>query len=188
MLASGMTLGFGLFLVVFVFSGYFFIEFNLGLSMGATRRQMLAAGLFNSVCLEGALFVVVAALRLLEWAVYTFWLAKSIPGLEAKVDFLGIMLSMPWWGKLLLVVGPVFFGFVFGTLIQRFGRAGFWVLWAAFMICFVLPANALSWDIGFGTLDLAALVRGACWVGGIGAAVLAAWAGWLNLHASVRSE
>lgn len=188
MLASGMTLVLGLFFVTLVFCGYFFVEFNMGLSMGATRRRMLAAGLFNSVCLECALFLVVAAMRLLEWAVYRFWLAKSIPGLAARVDFLGIMLSMPWWGKLLLVVVPVFLGFVSGTLIQRFGRAGFWVLWAAFMICFVLPTNALSWDLHLGSFEIAALIRGGCWVGGIGSAALAAWAAWLNLHASVRND
>lgn len=186
LLAGGLTFVIGLFFLAFVFAGHFFIEFNLGLSMGATRRQMLAAGFFNCICLEGLLLLVTAALRALEWGVYAGWLRHSLPGMHAAVDFLGILLGLPLWGKLLLLAGPVFLGFVSGVLVQRFGRRGFWVLWGAFMLGFVLPTNALSWNMD---IHLTRGVLGMLgWLGAAGAAALAGWAAWLALHASVRGE
>lgn len=186
LLAGGLTLVIGLFFLAFVFAGHFFIEFDLGLSMGATRRQMLAAGFFNCICLEGLLLLVTAALRALEWGIYAGWLRHSLPGAHAAVDFLGILLGLPLWGKLLLLAGPLLLGFISGVLIQRFGRRGFWVLWGAFMLGFVLPSNALTWnlDIHFLRGALGTLV----WLGAAGAAALAGWAVWLALHASVRGE
>lgn len=190
LLGSGITLVLGLFFLTLIFAGHFFIEFDIGLSMGATRRRMLAAGLFNCLCLEGVLLAVTAALRALEWAVYVGWLQKSLPGLLPAVDFLGVLLGLPLWGKLLLLAGPIFLGFVGGVLIQRFGRRGFWVLWGAFMLGFVLPSNALSWDTELlhTAAGLAGLLGMLGWIGAAGAAALGGWAVWLALHASVRSE
>lgn len=186
LLASGLVLVMGLFMVTMVFAGYFFIEFDIGLSMGATRRRMLMAGLFNSLCLEGTLLLATAALRGLEWLVYTGWLQKAQPGLTLAVDFMAALLGLPWWGKLLILAGPVFLGYVSGVLIQRFGRMGFWILWGVFMAGFVLPANSAAW------LDLDAIVlqpgllAAAGWAAAFAAAALAAGAAWLALHSSVR--
>lgn len=186
LLASGLVLVIGLFMVTMVFAGYFFIEFDIGLSMGATRRRMLAAGLFNSLCLEGVLLLATAAVRGLEWGVYTGWLQKAQPGLSLAVDFMAVLLGLPWWGKLLLLAGPVFLGYVSGVLIQRFGRMGFWILWGVFMVGFVLPSNSAAW-IDLDTLTLQpGLLAVVGWAAALAAALLAAGAAWLALHSSVR--
>lgn len=177
-------LGASLFLAVFGGAAYFGSEFQLGLKMGATRRQMLAAQLFNTFSLELTMVAASLALGGLEWLFNRFvWMGRH-PGAVIAVNGFEILAAMPWWVWPVGLAAPVLLGYITGVTMACYGQKGFWVLWGLFMLCFVVPANTTSGFLklgqAFSNVPLLALAI---------AGMVLAVTGWLTyklMHLSVR--
>lgn len=118
---------------VFSFLG----EFNMGISMGATRKELVrsyALFLFVQILL---LEIVLVLSGMAEKAM----LAKMMPGGELRFDLTAYMKP----GYLLAIAAVMMVAEIFcGAVLLRFGMKAFWVLWAVWMISAVLLPRLLD--------------------------------------------
>lgn len=115
-------------------------EFNMGISMGATRKELVrsyALFLFLQVLvLEAVLFL----LGIAEKAI----LAKMTPAGELQFDLTAYMKP----GYLLATAAVTMVVEIFiGAVILRFGLKAFWALWAVWMLAAVLLPRLLDQGI-----------------------------------------
>lgn len=87
--------------------------------------------------------------------------------------------SLPVWGWFAIAIGTVAAGTLCGSILQRFGKKGMWVLWALWMaVCFV--PQILDSYLAF--LPDLTIVGGA---GGVALLLALVWAIWYLLRAPV---
>ena len=149
--------------------GYWLSAFPMGLRMGATRREMVAGTLFITVAMNLFLFAFAGLDHLLEGTLgVSYWI--NTVGKELEFD---ILYAIPWWGWPLAVLACTAVGLLAGAWVLRFGRKGFWVLWALWMAACLWPSlmpddfnipligtplwNALPWITGVIVLALCVL-------------------------------
>lgn len=159
----------GGFVAVMLSVGYWLTAFPMGVKMGATRREMVAGVAGVTVGMSLLLLTFPALDYLLERQLGVGYWVNTV-GRALEFD---LLYYIPWWGwPLAAVLCPVV-GLLVGTVILRFGRKGFWVIWGIWMAgCFVpqmLPAdfnfpvigtplwNALPWVGAAFTLALTVL-------------------------------
>ena len=116
-------------------AAYWMTVFPMGVRMGATRREMVAGTLCLTVVMNLMLFGFVALSNLLERTLGVGYWVNTV-GKELEIDPLYLV---PGWAWPLLVVGCTLGGLLAGTVVLRFGRKGFWVLWGAWMVLALLP-------------------------------------------------
>lgn len=186
------------FLVVIYSISYSGFQFSHLVRFGCTRRRALAL----TLGLEGAtsLFcMVLSALftGLERLAAPALWLALTgrqgiVYGLEgllipegsvspfAQSDTLFVELfTLPLWAWFAMAIGGVGVGTLCGTILQRFGKKGMWVLWALWMaVCFV--PQILDSYLDF-LPDLTVLGS----AGGAALLLALVWAVWYLLRAPV---
>ena len=87
--------------------------------------------------------------------------------------------SLPVWGWFAIAIGTVAAGTLCGSILQRFGKKGMWVLWALWMaVCFV--PQILDSYLAF--LPDLSIVGGA---GGVALVLAFGWSVWYLLRAPV---
>ncbi len=132
------------------------IYFNMEISMGCTRKEYFVSYYITSLVLEifrmGMIILLNLAERRLQRLIYT--------NMESEVDFLPQILK---WGFIVVIALCFLSGFC-GTLLLRYGKKAFWVLWCVWMFgCLVLPRipyivedapNSFLGRIGKGAIEL----------------------------------
>lgn len=112
-------------------------EFNMGISMGTTRKELVrsyALFLFVQILL---LEIVLVLFGMAEKAM----LARMMPQGELRFDLTAYMKP----GYLLAIAAVMMVAEIFsGAVLLRFGMKAFWVLWAAWMLAAVLLPRLLD--------------------------------------------
>jgi hypothetical protein len=119
----------------------FSMELRMGVHMSIPRRMMVAAGVAGSL-LETVLLVGEAALLNAGWVAI---FGNYSP--EAR-----IVNCIPAWAWAMMLYMPTAMGMLGGSILLRFGRKGFWTLYALFMAACFLPQFFKS-SIPAGSLD-----------------------------------
>lgn len=106
----------------------FTTEFGIGLQMGATRRQMVAAELWLCLCQNVEMLALELLTVLLESTLLP--LLRGVPAYLTPEDYVGIAAGLPGW-----LIPALFFGllaaeFLGGAMINRFGAQGLWLVCA----------------------------------------------------------
>ena len=106
----------------------FTTEFGIGLQMGATRRQMVAAELWLCLCQNVEMLALELLTVLLESTLLP--LLRGVPAYLTPEDYVAIVAALPSW-----LIPALFFGllaaeFLGGAMINRFGAKGLWPFWA----------------------------------------------------------
>ena len=125
------------FLLFFMFSimalaisvAYWTTAFSIGLRMGATRREMTVGVLFQTLVMNVFIIAFAWLELLLERTLGVGYWVNTV-GKDLEFD---VLFSLPWWSWLLSVLVCTVGGLLFGTVILRFGRKGFWVIWGLWM-------------------------------------------------------
>lgn len=159
--------------------------FNMEISMGCTRKGYFISYYITALVFEifylGIIVLLNLAERVLEKHIYT--------GLKSEVDFLPYILK---WGLLAAAAVCVISGFC-GTLLLKYGKKAFWVLWCIWMFgCLVLPKirrisedapNSFLGKIGNGTAELLKGIPVYAFAALTGAAILVGLGiSWQNLR------
>lgn len=109
--------------------GQMWTGFNMAVSMNSTRRHFFVS--YYLVIFAGAL-IGLGLVGIIGWAENNFY--KGVyPGQLPAIDILAFLKN---YGILIMAVLVMALGFC-GTLLLRFGRKAFWVMWAAWMIGFL---------------------------------------------------
>lgn len=134
------TLGMLIAMIVLVFIHFFGItfsfvgEFNMALSMGATRKSFVGSyALFNMVELAG-LELLLFVLGKIELAL----ISVIYPQCEIILD---VTQYFQWKYLLAVIVGMTVVELFLGAVILRFGMKAFWVVWAIGMFLTLVPAK-----------------------------------------------
>ena len=134
------TLGMLIAMIVLVFIHFFGItfsfvgEFNMALSMGATRKSFVGSyALFNMVELAG-LELLLFVLGKIELAL----ISVIYPQCEIILD---VTQYFQWKYLLAVIVGMTVVELFLGAVILRFGMKAFWVVWAIWMFVTLVPAK-----------------------------------------------
>ena len=134
------TLGMLIAMIVLVFIHFFGItfsfvgEFNMALSMGATRKSFVGSyALFNMVELAG-LELLLFVLGKIELAL----ISVIYPQCEIILD---VTQYFQWKYLLAVIVGMTVVELSLGAVILRFGMKAFWVVWAIWMFLTLVPAK-----------------------------------------------
>ncbi len=134
------TLGMLIAMIVLVFIHFFGItfsfvgEFNMALSMGATRKSFVGSYvLFNMVELAG-LELLLFVLGKIELAL----ISVIYPQCEIILD---VTQYFQWKYLLAVIVGMTVVELFLGAVILRFGMKAFWVVWAIWMFLTLVPAK-----------------------------------------------
>lgn len=106
--------------------GQMWTGFNLAVSMNSTRKHFFVS--YYLVIFAGAM-IGLGMVGIIGWAEDCFY-RGVYQGLSPAVDFLPFLRN---YGILTMVVLVMVLGFC-GTLLLRYGRKVFWVLWAVWMI------------------------------------------------------
>lgn len=105
------------------------LEFVVGVQMGATRRRMIAASLALDLTLGGMMLALAAVLDRVWQALYAGFAA-------ANGEMMGIVGMIPAWGWLVAWLLPAGAGMLGGALVLRYGRRAGWTLYFVFLaIC-----------------------------------------------------
>lgn len=107
------------------------VQLQLGVQMGMTRRGMLVSGLLGALCTQLVTVLLAAGLEL-AWRLTV----EGLCGLPVE----SILAYIPAWGWAALVYLPVCAGMAAGIVTLRFGRRGFWALYALFMLACLGPS------------------------------------------------
>lgn len=107
----------------------FTVYYKLGIQMGQTRRNMLLRLSLLSLAEQLALVAFSTGLSGVITLVYRRFFSETE----------WILAFVPWWGWVLMLTLPLAVGTFGGAVILRFGRKGFWVLYALFMAVMLLP-------------------------------------------------
>ncbi len=134
------TLGMLIAMIVLVFIHFFGItfsfvgEFNMALSMGATRKSFVGSyALFNMAELAG-LELLLFVLGKIELAL----ISVIYPQCEIILD---VTQYFQWKYLLAVIVGMTVVELFLGAVILRFGMKAFWVVWAIWMFLTLVPAK-----------------------------------------------
>lgn len=134
------TLGMLIAMIVLVFIHFFGItfsfvgEFNMALSMGATRKSFVGSyALFNMVELAG-LELLLFVLGKIELAL----ISVIYPQCEIILD---VTQYFQWKYLLAVIVGMTVVELFLGAVILKFGMKAFWVVWAIWMFLTLVPAK-----------------------------------------------
>jgi hypothetical protein len=134
------TLGMLIGMIILVFMHFFGItfsfvgEFNMALSMGATRKSFVGSyALFNMVELAG-LELLLFVLGKIELAL----ISVIYPQCEIILD---ITQYFQWKYLLAVIVGMTVVELFLGAVILRFGMKAFWVVWAIWMFLTLVPVK-----------------------------------------------
>ena len=134
------TLGMLIGMIILVFMHFFGItfsfvgEFNMALSMGATRKSFVGSyALFNMVELAG-LELLLFVLGKIELAL----ISVIYPHCEIILD---VTQYFQWKYLLAVIVGMTVVELFLGAVILRFGMKAFWVVWAIWMFLTLVPAK-----------------------------------------------
>ena len=134
------TLGMLIGMIILVFIHFFGIifsfvgEFNMALSMGATRKSFVGSyALFNMVELAG-LELLLFVLGKIELAL----ISVIYPQCEIILD---VTQYFQWKYLLAVIVGMTVVELFLGAVILRFGMKAFWVVWAIWMFLTLVPAK-----------------------------------------------
>lgn len=188
------------FLLLFVSAAHVGVTFPMALKFSQSRRRALGLTLgliaFLAVCSMG-LAALLARLEPLFapglWVRLTgarsaavdavvvvgFGSVNTVSQTVPEGQVLSVAaFSLAWYWFVLIAAGGAAAGVIAGALLQRFGRRGFWALWAVWMLACFSP-RLLPWRRYAITDWLWPLV---------GAAALAAliWSVWSLLHTVVR--
>ena len=177
------TLGMLIAMVALVFVHFFGIifsfvgEFNMAISMGATRRAYVGSyALFNMAELAG-LELLLFVLGKIESAL----MRVIYPQCEVILD---LTQYVQWKYLLAVIVGMTIVELFLGAVILRFGMKAFWAIWAIWMFVTLVPAKLIEnealaakmhqfgMQIGFGNIVQYLVVVGVI------AAVIMAVLGW----------
>lgn len=116
--------------IIFSFVG----EFNMAISMGATRRAYVGSyALFNMAELAG-LELLLFVLGKIELAL----ISVIYPQCEIILD---VTQYFQWKYLLAVIVGMTVVELFLGAVILRFGMKAFWVVWAIWMFLTLVPAK-----------------------------------------------
>ncbi len=159
--------------IIFSFVG----EFNMAISMGATRRVYVGSyALFNMAELAG-LELLLFVLGKIELAL----MRVIYPQCEIILD---LTQYFHWKYLLAVIVGMTVVELFLGAVILRFGMKAFWIIWAIWMFLTLVPAkitenealaaklHQFGVQIGFGNVIQYLVVTG------IAAAVIMVVLGW----------
>lgn len=134
------TLGMLIGMIILVFMHFFGItfsfvgEFNMALSMGATRKSFVGSyALFNMVELAG-LELLLFVLGKIELAL----ISVIYPQCEIILD---VTQYFQWKYLLTVIVGMTVVELFLGAVILRFGMKAFWVVWAIWMFLTLVPVK-----------------------------------------------
>lgn len=134
------TLGMLIGMIILVFMHFFGItfsfvgEFNMALSMGATRKSFVGSyALFNMVELAG-LELLLFVLGKIELAL----ISVIYPQCEIILD---VTQYFQWKYLLAVIVGMTVVELFLGAVILRFGMKAFWAVWAIWMFLTLVPAK-----------------------------------------------
>lgn len=134
------TLGMLIGMIILVFMHFFGItfsfvgEFNMALSMGATRKSFVGSyALFNMVELAG-LELLLFVLGKIELAL----ISVTYPQCEIILD---VTQYFQWKYLLAVIVGMTVVELFLGAAILRFGMKAFWVVWAIWMFLTLVPVK-----------------------------------------------
>lgn len=134
------TLGMLIAMVALVFIHFFGIifsfvgEFNMAISMGATRKAYVGSyALFNMAELAG-LELLLFVLGKIELAL----MRVIYPQCEIILD---VTQYFQWKYLLAVIVGMTVVELFLGAVILRFGMKAFWVVWAIWMFLTLVPAK-----------------------------------------------
>ena len=177
------TLGMLIAMVALVFVHFFGIifsfvgEFNMAISMGATRRAYVGSyALFNMAELAG-LELLLFVLGKIESAL----MRVIYPQCEVILD---LTQYIQWKYLLAVIVGMTIVELFLGAVTLRFGMKAFWAIWAIWMFVTLVPAKLIEnealaakmhqfgMQIGFGNIVQYLVVVGVI------AAVIMAVLGW----------
>ena len=159
--------------IIFSFVG----EFNMAISMGATRRAYVGSyALFNMAELAG-LELLLFVLGKIESAL----MRVIYPQCEVILD---LTQYLQWKYLLAVIVGMTIVELFLGAVTLRFGMKAFWAIWAIWMFVTLVPAKLIEnealaakmhqfgMQIGFGNIVQYLVVVGVI------AAVIMAVLGW----------
>lgn len=108
------------------------IYFNVEISMGMTRKQFLVSYLMTCFCANILNMVLLVGLNALENTL----LRTIYAGLTEEINFLPYLIRWAFPAAVLLAV----YGGFCGTLLLRFGRKAFWIMWVLWMFgCLGIP-------------------------------------------------
>lgn len=106
----------------------FDVEYCVGVCMSRTRREML----LSAAALSLAMSAVLLTAALAASGLWRLTLGRGSTGLD-------LVRVIPFWGWAALWYLPVALGALAGAILLRFGRRGFWALYAVFMVCVLGP-------------------------------------------------
>ena len=137
------TLGMLIAMIVVVFIHFFGIifsfvgEFNMAISMGATRRAYVGSyALFNMAELAG-LELLLFVLGKIELAL----MRVIYPQCEIILD---VTQYFQWKYLLAVIFGMTIVELFLGSVILRFGMKAFWTIWAIWMFVTLVPAKLVE--------------------------------------------
>lgn len=173
-LIAAIMLGFvHLFGIIFSFIG----EFNMALSMGATRKAYVGSyALFNMAELAG-LELLLFVFGKIEFAI----MGVIYPQCDVILD---LTQYFQWKYLLAVIIGMTIVELFLGAVTLRFGMKAFWAIWAIWMFVTLVPAKLIEnealaakmhqfgMQIGFGNIVQYLVVVGVI------AAVIMAVLGW----------
>lgn len=149
------------------------IQFDFCLRYGVTRRSallgLLAFTVTDVLCALGLGYLLGQIDRLIAYA----WM-DALPWVEE----LEIDVTLPLWGLGIAALALPLLALGIGAALQRFGRKGFWVVWAAWML-FFLGYDSIDWSF----------LQNLPWLpvaGGVFLLGAGAWGAWSLLRTSVR--
>lgn len=119
------------------------VQLQLGVQMGMTRRGMLVSSILGGLCTQLVTVLLAVGLELV-WRLTV----KGLCGLPTE----SILNYIPAWGWAALVYLPVCAGMTAGIVTLRFGRRGFWVMYALFMLACLGP-SLFGFDLPEPALD-----------------------------------
>lgn len=114
---------------ILVAGSLFTVRYKLGLQMGQTRKNMLLRLTALSLVEQG--YILACSL------VFSYLITLFYSSFFLEIEYL--FANVPWWGWVLMLTLPLGAGVFSGAILMRFGRKGFWVLYAAFMAAVLLP-------------------------------------------------
>ncbi len=129
--------------------GLFGVYYKLGVQMGQTRRAMILRVGLLALAEQAAVLAFAAGFSALVNLGYSHFFTET----ETLIALI------PWWGWVLMLTLPIAFGTFGSGVMLRFGRKGFWALYAIFMSALLLPQFFTDFFVDLG---LDALIE---WVG-----------------------
>lgn len=110
----------------FIMSAGMPIYFNLEVSMGCTRKEFFLT--YFAVCVMENIFALIflAILCRIENTIY----ARVYPALSGKINLLPYLFKF----GIPAAIGLVIVGGLCGTLVMRFGKKAFWIIWGLWMV------------------------------------------------------